>query len=360
MWRRRLVQPRLGATRPGDFGAPTANAASLATTTRRGAHDRRRQHGQGSATRWARPTTAWARTSRSTPRPPTRSSCACSTRRRTGRYRATGRPDRGRRLHLARLPARHRPRPALRLPRARRPTTRRPGSAAIRPSCCSTPTPRRSRARSGGASRSSATASASDTSQTDSDSAPSVPRCVVANPYFDWGNDRQPRIPYHQSVIYEAHVRGLTMLHPACRRSSAARYAGLAHPAVIEHLRGPRRHRCRAHAGAPVRQRRLPRRTRPVQLLGLQHHRVLRAAQRLLRGGQLGEQVPEFKSMVRALHEAGPRGDPRRRLQPHRRGQPPRPDAVVPRHRQRQLLPADSGPRTAATTSTPPAPATAC
>ena len=70
----------------------------------------------------------------------------------------------------------------------------------------------------------------------DSDSAPSVPRCVVVNPYFDWGNDRQPRIPYHQSVIYEAHVRGLTKLHPAVPKEQRGTYAGLAHPAVIEHL----------------------------------------------------------------------------------------------------------------------------
>ena len=72
----------------------------------------------------------------------------------------------------------------------------------------------------------------------DSDSAPSVPRCVVANPYFDWGNDRPPRTPYHQSVIYEAHVRGLTMLHPAVPDDQRGTYAGLAHPAVIEHLLG--------------------------------------------------------------------------------------------------------------------------
>ena len=56
-------------------------------------------------------------------------------------------------------------------------------------------------------------------------------------------------------------------------------------------------------------------------------------------GGQRGEQVAEFKAMVRALHEAGHRGDPRRRLQPHRRGQPPGPDPVDEGHRQRRLLP---------------------
>lgn len=55
------------------------------------------------------------------------------------------------------------------------------------------------------------------------DSAPYMPKSVVVNPYFDWGNDRPPRTPYHHSVIYEAHVRGLTMRHPTSRRSCAAR-----------------------------------------------------------------------------------------------------------------------------------------
>jgi glycogen operon protein len=85
-----------------------------------------------------------------------------------------------------------------------------------------------------------------------SDSAPFVPRCVVANPYFDWGNDRRPRTPYHQSVIYEAHVRGLTMLHPAV---PAARHLCRPDPPRCHRApSGPRRHRDRAHAGAPVRQ----------------------------------------------------------------------------------------------------------
>ena len=109
------------------------------------------------------------------------------------------------------------------------------------------------------------------------DSAPFVPRGVVANPYFDWGNDRPPRTPYHQSVIYEAHVRGLTMLHPAVPRRAARDVRGPRPPGGHRAPAGPRRHRDRADARAPVRQRRLPGRTRPVQLLGLQHHRLLRS-----------------------------------------------------------------------------------
>ena len=65
-----------------------------------------------------------------------------------------------------------------------------------------------------------------------------MPRSIVINPYFDWDNDRPPRRPYHETVIYEAHVRGLTRLHPAIPAEQRGTYPGLAHPAVIEHLQG--------------------------------------------------------------------------------------------------------------------------
>ncbi len=68
------------------------------------------------------------------------------------------------------------------------------------------------------------------------DSAPFMPRNVVINPYFDWTGDRQPRTPYHQTVIYEAHVRGLTMRHPQVAPELRGSYSGLASPAIIEHL----------------------------------------------------------------------------------------------------------------------------
>ncbi len=70
------------------------------------------------------------------------------------------------------------------------------------------------------------------------DSAPFMPVNVVINPFFDWGDDRAPRTPYHETVIYEAHVRGLTMRHPALPEAERGTYAGLAHPAVLEHLTG--------------------------------------------------------------------------------------------------------------------------
>src|ERR1019366_4299716 len=68
------------------------------------------------------------------------------------------------------------------------------------------------------------------------DSAPFMPRNVVINPYFDWGNDRSPRTPYHQTVIYEAHVRGLTLRHPEIAPEHRGTYAGLASPVIIDHL----------------------------------------------------------------------------------------------------------------------------
>src|SRR5436305_11560246 len=70
----------------------------------------------------------------------------------------------------------------------------------------------------------------------DLDSAPHLPKCVVTNPYFDWGDDRPPRRAYNETVIYEAHVRGLTMRHPRVPEELRGTYAGLTHPAMIEHL----------------------------------------------------------------------------------------------------------------------------
>jgi glycogen operon protein len=71
----------------------------------------------------------------------------------------------------------------------------------------------------------------------DQDSAGHVPLSVVVNPFFDWANDRPPKTPYNESVVYEAHVRGLTMLHPEVPERLRGTYAGLAHPAVVQHLK---------------------------------------------------------------------------------------------------------------------------
>ncbi|WP_122260950.1 glycogen debranching protein GlgX [Ornithinimicrobium cerasi] len=70
------------------------------------------------------------------------------------------------------------------------------------------------------------------------DSAPYVPRSVVLDHTFDWGEDQLPSVPWTDTVVYEAHVRGLTMRHPAVPPELRGTYAALAHPAVLEHLTG--------------------------------------------------------------------------------------------------------------------------
>src|ERR1700729_34639 len=67
-------------------------------------------------------------------------------------------------------------------------------------------------------------------------SAPFVPRSVVTNPWFEWGDDRPLRTPWHETVLYGCHVKGLTMRHPAIPEDQRGTYAGMAHSAVIEHL----------------------------------------------------------------------------------------------------------------------------
>jgi isoamylase len=69
------------------------------------------------------------------------------------------------------------------------------------------------------------------------DSAAYVPRAVVVDNHFPWGDDAAPRVPWAQTVIYEAHVRNLTRRHPDVPEHLRGTYAGLAHPAMIEHLR---------------------------------------------------------------------------------------------------------------------------
>ena len=137
------------------------------------------------------------------------------------------------------------------------------------------------------------------------DSAPHMPKNVVINPFFDWGHDRAPQIPYHETVIYEAHVRGLTLRHPGIPPDQRGTYAGLAHPAVIAHLQ---RLGVTAVELMPVHQfvseRSLVDRGLAnywgYNTIGFlaPHHRYSSARQR-------GEQVSEFKTMVKALHEAG-------------------------------------------------------
>ncbi|MFD8455019.1 glycogen debranching protein GlgX [Streptomyces antimycoticus] len=139
----------------------------------------------------------------------------------------------------------------------------------------------------------------------DLDSAPHTMASVVVNPYFDWGDDRPPRTDYHRTVIYEAHVKGLTMRHPRLPEELRGTYAALAHPAIIEHL---------TELGVTTLE------LMPVHQF-VHDHRLADAGLANYWGyntigffaphnayaswGDRGQQVLEFKSAVRALHQAG-------------------------------------------------------
>ena len=142
-------------------------------------------------------------------------------------------------------------------------------------------------------------------SRNDQDSAPHVPKAVVVNPFFDWGADRPPDTPLHESVIYELHVKGFTVGHPEIPEALRGTYAGLAHPVAVDYLT-----------------------SLGVTAIELQPvHQFVHDARLVERGlrnywgynsigffaphdeyssaGSDGSQVTEFKAMVRSLHEAG-------------------------------------------------------
>jgi isoamylase len=135
------------------------------------------------------------------------------------------------------------------------------------------------------------------------DSAPFVPRCVVVNDAFPWGDDRRPNVPWDDTVIYELHVRGFTMQHPDIPPALRGTYAGLAHPAAIDYLRTlgitavelmPVHH----FVSEPAVQQRGMRNYWGYNSLGFFAPHAGYASRR-------GEQVLEFKAMIRALHAAG-------------------------------------------------------
>jgi isoamylase len=137
------------------------------------------------------------------------------------------------------------------------------------------------------------------------DSAPFMPRSVVINPYFDWADDRAPRTPYHETLIYEAHVRGLTLLNPDVPEGQRGSYSGLGSPAVIDHLT---RLGVTAVELMPVHQ------FVPEQQLterGLTNYwgyntiGFFAPHNAYSSSAEPHGQVAEFKAMVRALHDAG-------------------------------------------------------
>jgi glycogen operon protein len=137
------------------------------------------------------------------------------------------------------------------------------------------------------------------------DSGPFVPKAVVTNPFFDWGVDRPPRIPWHETVVYETHVKGFTKLHPDVDEDLRGTYAGLAHPAAIEHLKSLG---VTAVELMPVHQFIQDNYLKEKGLRnywGYNSVGFLAPHNDYAARGQRGEQVGEFKNMVRALHEAG-------------------------------------------------------
>jgi glycogen operon protein len=142
-------------------------------------------------------------------------------------------------------------------------------------------------------------------SRNDDDSAGKVMLSVVINPFFDWSGDRAPKTPYKESLIYEAHVKGLTRLHPEIPEEERGSYAALAHPLIIEHLQ---KLGVTAIELMPVHQF-----VQDSTLLdkGLRNYwgyntiGFFAPHNEYASTGQLGQQVQEFKSMVRTMHNAG-------------------------------------------------------
>jgi isoamylase len=144
-----------------------------------------------------------------------------------------------------------------------------------------------------------------DTQRNDDDSAPYMPRSVVVDDRFDWGDDRPPRRGLHETVVYEVHVKGFTRRHPNIPEAVRGSYAGLAHPTAVKYLR---------QLGVTA-----------IELLPV--HQFVHEQHLLDRGlrnywgyhsygyfaphaeysssGDTGGQVREFKEMVKALHAAG-------------------------------------------------------
>jgi isoamylase len=128
---------------------------------------------------------------------------------------------------------------------------------------------------------------------------------VVTDPAFDWGQDKAPDLAYHHTVIYEAHVKGLTYRHPGLPEEIRGTYAGIGHPAIVEHL---------TSLGVTA-----------IELMPV--HQFIQDPHLVERGlsnywgyntigffaphnaysssGSRGGQVTEFKEMVKALHAAG-------------------------------------------------------
>jgi glycogen operon protein len=142
-------------------------------------------------------------------------------------------------------------------------------------------------------------------SRNDHDSAPHVPKSVVINPYFDWANDRHPHTPWHRTIVYETHVKGFTRTHPDIPEDQRGTYAGMAHPVAVKYLEELG---ITAVELMPVHQ--FVQDSTLVQK-GLRNYwgynsiGYLAPHNEYSAWGQSGQQVQEFKQLVKTLHEAG-------------------------------------------------------
>ena len=138
-----------------------------------------------------------------------------------------------------------------------------------------------------------------------SDSGPHVPKSVVINPLFNWEGDTPPKIPYHKTIIYETHIKGFTYLHPDIPDNIKGTYAAICHPVTIQYLND---------LGITA-----------IELMPVHHYIIdeqlvekgltnywgynsigyFAPDVRYSSGDGLGEQVNEFKRMVKELHKAG-------------------------------------------------------
>ena len=144
-----------------------------------------------------------------------------------------------------------------------------------------------------------------DLSRDDRDSAPDMPKCVVVDPAFSWGNDVPPAIPWHQTIIYELHVKGFTMRHPAVPPELRGTYAALTCSEVIDYLKALG---VTAVELMPVHQFIADKHLEDRSLTnywGYNSIGFFAPDARYANSGVTGEQVAEFKSMVRALHREG-------------------------------------------------------
>ena len=136
------------------------------------------------------------------------------------------------------------------------------------------------------------------------DSAPHIPKSVVVDTAFTWGDDRPPRTPWSRTLIYECHVKGMTARHPDVPEQRRGTYLGLASDAILDHLRGLGVTAVRAPADpASVTERRL----RQMGLANYWGYTTVGffAPDPRYASGARGEQVNEFKTMVKAFHRVG-------------------------------------------------------